>query len=193
MTTTEAPKKIKIAMSERRPLSIDPEQWPLIARADRHDGKVACQANHEWSIRVREHSDGRRIVYGYLRSGNGGTYAGWRGAEGGFLVPSSDTPRYRDDTLAGRPVKLIDSYAPDESETVRAIRRVGGIIDDDRLADECIADLPAETIEAEEEAPIAAAVSNDTLATLLALLVQAVPHVPEPLKSEIRAAVGGSV
>jgi hypothetical protein len=133
MTTTEAPKKIKIAMSERRPLSIVADDWPLIAHADRHDGKVACQANHEWSIRVREHADGRRIVYGYLRSGNGGTYAGWRGAEGGFMIPAGD-----------------------EDGTIRAIRRVGGIIDDNGLADECIADLPAETIESAKTASVAA-------------------------------------
>jgi hypothetical protein len=158
--TTE---KIKITMSERRPLSIDPEQWPVIARVDRHDGVVECQANHEWTIRVREHADGRRLVYGWLRAGNGGVYAGWRGAEGGFLV------------LAG-----------DEGETVRAIRRIGGIIGDDKMSDECIADLPAEEIVTPSPT-----VPNNSLAHMLALLVQAVPHVPEPLQSEIRDTLGG--
>ena len=121
MTTTS--EKIKIPMSERRPLSIVKADWPLIASADRHDGQVECQANHLWTIRVREHADGRRLVYGWVREGNGGVYAGWRGAEGGFLVEAGD-----------------------EAETIRAIRRIGGIIDDDRLADECIADLPAEDL-----------------------------------------------
>jgi hypothetical protein len=116
--------KIKITMSERRPLSISPEEWPLIARADRHDGKVESQANHRWSIRVRQHADGRRLVYGYLREGNGGVPAGWRGADGGFLVAAGD-----------------------EDGTVRAIRRIAGIIDDDKMADECIADLPEETLD----------------------------------------------
>ena len=121
MTTTEAQKKIKITMSERRPLSIVADEWPLIASADRHDGKIKLQANHEWAIRVRQHADGRRIVYGWVREGNGGVHTGWRGAEGGFLIANGD-----------------------EAETVRAIRRIGGIIDDDKLSDECIADLPAE-------------------------------------------------
>jgi hypothetical protein len=126
MTTTE--EKIEIPMSERRPVKLVKSAWPLIARADRHDGKVECQANHLWTIRVREHADGRRVVYGWLRAGNGGVHQGWRGSEGGFLIAA----------ISGK---------PDDEETVRAIRRVGGIIDDDKMADECIADLPAETLE----------------------------------------------
>ena len=83
--TTEN-EKIKITMSERRPITIVKADWPLIARADRHDGAVESQANQHWAIRVREHTDGRRIVYGWLVNGNGGVPAGWRGAEGGFLI-----------------------------------------------------------------------------------------------------------
>lgn len=147
-------------MSERRPLSIVKSEWPLIARADRHDGEVQVQANHEWAIRVREHADGRRIVYGWLREGNGGSHAGWRGAEGGFLVDPGD-----------------------EAETVRAIRRIGGMIDDDKLADECIADLPAEEADAPAE--------PSRLVLLLALLVRARAYCPEDLQAEIREAVGG--
>ena len=128
--------KIKITMSERRPLTIVKADWPLIAHANRHDGAVEVQANHEWAIRVREHADGRRLVYGWLTSGNGGVPAGWRGAEGGFLVSPLPGP-----DVEGKRVGV-----PDEDETIRAIRRVGGIIDDDTFADECIADLPAEEI-----------------------------------------------
>lgn len=128
--------KLKITMSERRPITIVKADWPLIARADRHDGAVEVQANHEWTIRVRQHADGRRIVYGWLTAGNGGVPMGWRGAEGGFLV---NPPRQ----LCG----LERSSSPDEDETIRAIRRVGGIIGDDHLAAECIADLPAEELE----------------------------------------------
>jgi hypothetical protein len=131
-TTSEATKKIKITMSERRPLSIDPEQWPVIAQADWHDGRVECQANNIMRIKVREHADGRRIVYGFRRAGDGGQHAGTRNPEAGFLL-SSD---------AG------------EDETIRALRRVGGVIDDDRLAEECIADLPAEEVDVAEKPPI---------------------------------------
>lgn len=124
-TTTEKKKKIAVTMSERAPLKLDPELWPLIASADTHDGQVECQANREWAIKVREHEDGRRIVYGWVRRGNGGMPIGYRGASGGYLV---------------------EAGASAGEETIRAIRRVAGIIGDDALGDECIADLPAEEL-----------------------------------------------
>jgi hypothetical protein len=124
MTTT---KTIKITLSERRPVTIALQDWPTIATAEAHDGKVFSQANTEWAIQVVEHADGRRIVYGWRQAGTGGQYAGWRGADGGYIVEAVD----------GK---------PDEAETVRAIRRVGGVIGRDDLAAECIGDLPAEAI-----------------------------------------------
>jgi|HubBroStandDraft_1064217.scaffolds.fasta_scaffold67913_3 hypothetical protein len=130
-TTTESPKRVKITMSDRRPLTIVENEWPLVASAEQHDGAVECQANHVWAIRVRQNAIGTRIVYGWLREGRGGSHAGWRGAEGGFLVAA------------------LGGGEADEDETVRAIRRVGGIIEDSKMADECIADLPAETIGSE--------------------------------------------
>jgi hypothetical protein len=191
MTTTEtaSKKKITITMSERRPLSVVEEDWPIIARADDHDGQVECQANRVRTIRVREHEDGRRIVYGWLSAGRGGMPAGWRGASGGFLATGED-------------------------ETVRAIRRIGGIIGDDKLADECIADLPAEDIDepavvtprfvtsrwvcfgvanarkGRQSAPDTVhAVSTTALARMLALLTVAMDHCPAELQDEIRAAI----
>jgi hypothetical protein len=125
MTTTEKKKKIAVTMSERAPLKLDPELWPLIASADTHDGQVECQANREWAIKVREHEDGRRVVYGWVQRGNGGMPIGYRGASGGYLV---------------------EAGANSGEETIRAIRRVAGIIGDDQLGDECIADLPAEEL-----------------------------------------------
>lgn len=121
MTTTD---KILITMSERRPLSVVREEWPIIARADWHDGKVESQANTIRKIRVRQHADGRRIVYGLQEAGEGGQYAGTRNPEGGFLI----------------------GIGEDEDETVRAIRRVAGIIGDDDLGSECIASLPPEEV-----------------------------------------------
>jgi hypothetical protein len=136
MTTTE-PNRIKITMSERRPLSIVEDDWPLIASADWYSGQFDVQANYKRTIRVREHRDGRRIVYGRYYAGPGGVPTGWRGAEGGFLVDSSSETRPGVGT----------GCAPDEAGTVRAIRRVAGIIGDDAMGDECIADLPSEEIE----------------------------------------------
>lgn len=123
--TTEKKKKIAVTMSERAPLKLDPDLWPLIASASTHDGQVECQANREWAIKVREHEDGRRVVYGWVQRGNGGMPIGYRGASGGYLV---------------------EAGANAGEETIRAIRRVAGIIGDDQLGDECIADLPAEEL-----------------------------------------------
>jgi hypothetical protein len=116
---------IKITMSECRPLTIEPALWPVIARADWHNGEHKFQANDIRKIRVRQHADGRRIVYGLQEAGNGGQHHGTRNPEGGFLL-------------------LAEA---DENELIRAIRRVGGIIGDDDLAQKCIADLPAEDID----------------------------------------------
>lgn len=158
--------KIKITMSERRPITIVKADWPIIARADWHDGQVECQANNIRRIVVREHADGRRIVYGFQQAGNGGQYAGTRNPEAGFLLAAG----------------------ADEDETIRALRRVGGVIVDDGLAEECIADLPAEEIDA---APVGAGVvvPVEKLTMLLALLVQARPHCPADLQAEIFAAL----
>jgi hypothetical protein len=124
MTTMTTTDKIRITMSERRPLLIVKAEWPIVARADWYNGEHERQANTVRRIRVRQHADGRRLVYGLQEAGLGGQYIGTRNPEGGFLVEAGAS----------------------EDETVRAIRRVGGIIGDDGLADECIADLPAEEV-----------------------------------------------
>jgi hypothetical protein len=166
MTTIE---KIKITMSERRPLTIDPELWPVIAQADWYDSQYDFQANTIRRIKVRQHADGRRIVYGFQRAGNGGQPIGTRNPEAGFLLAAG----------------------ADEDETIRALRRVGGAIDDDGLAEECIADLPAEEIDG---APVGdgVAIPVEKLTVLLDLLMQATPHCPPDLQAEIFAALGGS-
>ena len=132
--TTEK-KTITITMSETAPVKIDPEQWPVIASASDHDGQVECQASTEWMIKVREHSDGRRIVYGYRARGNGGQPIGWRRADAGYLLDAdgygSDDPKLRKEK---------------EAATIRAIRRVAGVIDHEDLGVECVGDLPAQEI-----------------------------------------------
>lgn len=134
MTTTEK-KTITITMSETSPVKIDPEQWHVIASADHHDGKVVCQANNVWLIEVREHDDGRRLVYGMHEAGNGGQYEGFRPTYGGYLFDEdghgSDDPKLRKEK---------------ETATIRAIRRVAGLIGDSKLGDECVANLPAQEI-----------------------------------------------
>ena len=142
MTTTTKAEKITITMTDRAPVTIAKADWPLVARADWHSGAIECQANEIAFMRVREHRDGRRIVYGVRTSGNGGMPAGYRGADAGFLVAAATLDGMRQPDDDGPLV----STQPDGAETIRAIRRVAGLIDKGELGNELIADLPAEEL-----------------------------------------------
>jgi len=125
-TTTEK-KKLILPMSERRPLKVDPEQWPVIASASDYDSQHEFQANRKWLIKVRQHADGRAAVYGMYTT----QFQNERGLEGGFLLTSEEAQ-----TL----------------DLIRAIRRVAGIIERPELASECVNDLPAEDMDSDSEA-----------------------------------------
>ena len=154
MTTTD---KIRtITLTDRAPVQIDEAVWPRIAYATRHDGEVECQANHKWHLTVRQHADGRRIVYGSNVAGPGGGPAGWEESRGGELVAArDDLERAWREQLVANNVDTSDmpplpleggplGNHPDDEATVAAIRRVG-----ERarcsvaMIDEVIAELPA--------------------------------------------------
>lgn len=119
--TTNDKKIITITMSDRPPVTIVAEDWPRVASVS--------QVNERAYIRVCEHADGRRIVYG-ARS----LAKRVHGKFSGFLVNA----KIHDSSG--------DASVPDSVETVRAIRRVAGVLDMPGLADECIAELPAEVL-----------------------------------------------
>lgn len=118
-TTTEA--KITIPMSERAPLRVSKSKWPLIASAIDYDGQHESQSHRTWQLRVRQHEDGRTVVYG----SHGTAFAGELGRTGGLLLVAGCS----------------------SEEIVRAIRRVAGMIERDALAQACIDDLPGEEID----------------------------------------------
>jgi hypothetical protein len=69
MSDTTTPKKARtITLSGMRPVTIREDQWPIIAESNwsEHDGKVEVQANRRAraTIKVRQHEDGRALVYG---------------------------------------------------------------------------------------------------------------------------------
>jgi hypothetical protein len=137
MTTTD--KTRKITLTDRPPVKISEAAWPVIASARRHDGMVECQANHEWYLTVREHRDGRRIVYGSEVAGSGGVYQGYEEARAGEIVDPSEALRNADDGPL--------THEPDAAATVTAIRRVGKRARcSQAMIDECIAELPAEEL-----------------------------------------------
>ena len=123
--TTTTKTKLTIRLSDRSPITIVKEDWPRIASDSDHDGQVRCQANEEWWINVRRHSDGRTVVYGAIESGPGGCPRGWHDKHAGYLLPAGCT----------------------DDDVVRAIRRIAGVINQPDMADRVIADLPAEEIQ----------------------------------------------
>lgn len=134
-----------ITLTGRPPVKINEDNWPVLASASdsEHDGQVECQANRKssWWIKVRQHEDGRAIVYaGYSYTAN------WQNAR---------------DYAAKRGVMLEigegDGARPTDEQICRAIREVcediaGAECDGDdaarwpTLAAECIADMPAEEL-----------------------------------------------
>jgi len=107
-----------ITITGRRPVKIVESEWPVIAAAKDYDGQIEFQANRSWVVRVRQHADGRAIVYGVFES----RWEGERGLRGG---------------------ELLDA----DGDIVGAIRTVSDAIGaSDRVARECIANLPAEEI-----------------------------------------------
>ncbi len=136
MTTTG---KITIVMSERRPITVVESEWPIIGKGEDYAGQYESQAFDGAQICVRQHGDGRRIVSGYAGDWDGGGRQDRRNVRAGFLL--------------GDPRPGEGDRATDE-ETVRAIRRVQGILANtscagqyaDGAAERCIANLPAEEI-----------------------------------------------
>ncbi len=119
--------KVKIVLSESRPVTVDPDVWPLVVKVTWFSGQHECQANEEAYISVRQHADGRAIVYGYRDRGPGGMPVKYEGTRAGYRV----------DAKNGQ---------PDYNEIVRSIRRVAGVIDLDNLGAECVAELEPEAL-----------------------------------------------
>jgi|SRR5215472_15013145 len=136
-----------ITMTGRAPVRIDETAWPVLAKGIWNDysGQNEYEANRSWqaALRVRQHADGRAIVYA--------TYT----ACCGMGVGEYDT-RFQGERNLSIRVGLL--FAPD-ADLAEAITQVGHLLGQ-RLADEdesfpalssliagCIADLPSETLE----------------------------------------------
>lgn len=104
-----------ITLTGQPPVRIQPEDWPLIARAEDWTGTHRRDAAKRWRLEVLQHDDGRAIVAGEYVT----LWEGDRDYEGGELVPAG-------------------------GDIVAAIRRIAEEIGGDaRLVQRCIADLPA--------------------------------------------------
>lgn len=147
-TTQTTPKTRTITLTDRPPVRIREAEWPIIASArgdsyrgdpSRHSQALRQGECDEYWLRVRQHADGRTIVYGVLDA----AIAAWRQPAGGesrrggvLLTPPE-----------GRATDPRDVTPIIWPGIIDAIRRVG---EDCHLPEsvirECIADLPAEEI-----------------------------------------------
>lgn len=125
-TTTTTTKSRKITLTDRPPVSIREDQWRVIADEVKRPGDfingtpVPDDETDEYSIRVRQHEDGRAIVYGIVDAATQWTGTDdWSGGE--LLVAGADI--------------------------AAAIRRVGVAGEmPDSVVRNCIARLPAQAL-----------------------------------------------
>jgi hypothetical protein len=142
MTTTETttPKYRTITLTDRAPVCVREDLWPIVAKArgdsrTQHHTPVPDYEIDSYYLTVRQHTDGRAIVHGRLDAST--AWTGSEGRAGGEMVAAIQDP-----------TRATGVTMPDLSEIARVIRRVGeecGL--PDRVIRECIADLPAVDVE----------------------------------------------
>lgn len=125
MTTTES-KSRTITLTDRNPVRISEDEWPQIASGDERPGSFVNgtprrdSETDRYTIRVRQHADGRVLVYGVVDAATVWTGTeDWRGGE--LLCRGADV-----------------------AAAIKRVGRGGGM--PDSVIRECIADLPAEEI-----------------------------------------------
>jgi hypothetical protein len=142
MTAQKDNPYLTITLTDRRPVKIRKEEWPIIAEAEdfRHDGQVECQAGRKWmsNMKVRQHEDGRTIVY---------------------AVADYDTIVQNESCFGARGGEMLTVEIGNTQPIVDAIKRVGQRMISrlpeayygereswDQVINGCIADLPAEEL-----------------------------------------------
>ena len=137
--------KLTITLTGRAPVTITKEDWPIVAQASdkEYDNQYEFQANRKayWKLIVRQHNDGRTIVYGIYDYDTHFPNESDANIRGGELI-----------TANGASADSIGDTEP----IITAIQRVGAELEDripngpswgkgyfPRLVHECIADLPA--------------------------------------------------
>lgn len=129
-----------ITLTGRPPVKIDEDQWPVIAQAaDKEwDNQYEFQANctSKWSAHVRRHDDGRAIVYAVYNYTSNFMNARDYEAKRGELLPEDCSLTDICDAIN----RVCDEIAEAEHNGDDATRWP-------TLAADCIADMPAETLE----------------------------------------------
>lgn len=122
----------RITLTDQGPIVILEGQWPIVARST--DGDT----EEQWGIFVRQHADGRRLVYGFRKPDRTRTDTDpLETIRAGWLVPSLGWDHEAGATLRGN---------PDNTGTVAAIRRVAAAIRDSALGESVTDDLPPQPL-----------------------------------------------
>lgn len=136
-------KKIKVVLTRRPPVLILESEWPYIATSEdkEYDGQYESQANRisGWDLDVRQHEKGCSLVYGRYRYDSN-----WRGEashdiRGGEKLPAGANVVAAIERVAEWMREQVSRERPDDADAFL------------RLANECIASLPAEDAECEAE------------------------------------------
>lgn len=137
MTGTQR-KQRTITLTGRSPVTINEDEWPVIAGSgwgdnDRPDYEPEANRRADATLRVRQHTDGRTLVYGtYRYRTNFQGEDDVRAAAGVLLDAEGDIPAAVASTM-----NTLCTYNSLPREWQPDWRL---------LADECVADLPAETL-----------------------------------------------
>jgi len=141
--TTTTSKTRTITLTDRSPVKVKEDEWPIIATGsaddDDSDGR-GNRPNREWTrtIRVRQHEDGRAIVYGVYDYSTNFQGAHGAAARRGTLLAGPVTP---DQIIAAIRVVGDDMAEAEADAAIEESRK------DNRqwrvAVQACIADLPA--------------------------------------------------
>ena len=130
-----------ITLTGRAPVRIREDEWPVIASGSYKDwdNQYEFQANRVWkvSIRVRQHPDGRAIVYGVYDYDT--AFQGERGfrARAGVLLDGASVSARIPDAVS-EVASTLNAAAYDAGHYFRAYISA--------VERECVADLPAITL-----------------------------------------------
>lgn len=132
-----------ITLTDHPPVTIIEEDWPTIANGDADDDDSygrGNRPNREWTrtIRVRQHADGRAIVYGVYDYDT--CFQGARGAAAkrGSLLPVAATT---DQIIAA--IREVGSALADAEESAAIETAMKDAARWREAVQACIADLPA--------------------------------------------------
>ena len=141
--TTTTSKTRTITLTDRPPVKIKEDEWPVIATGSADDddsSQPGNPPNREWTrtIRVRQHTDGRAIVYGVYDYETAFQGANGAAAKRGTLLWPTATP---DQIITA--IRAVGSDLADAEEAAAIEPARKDAIRWREAVQACIADLPA--------------------------------------------------